>query len=68
MGEKDCDYMAIHDVDLFPLNLDLDYGYPEHGPYHVSASNLHPQPKYDAYIGGILIINNKHFRMVSAYF
>ena len=27
-GSPDCDYVALHDVDLMPLNPDLSYSYP----------------------------------------
>jgi hypothetical protein len=40
---KECDYMAMHDVDLLPLNTLLDYGYPFRGPFHVSTPELHPR-------------------------
>jgi len=36
------DYIAMHDVDLLPLNKDLSYDYPENGPFHVAAPHLHP--------------------------
>lgn len=51
----------MHDVDLLPLNDQLDYGYPEEGPYHVSTSGLHPEYNYPKFIGGILVINRNHF-------
>lgn len=37
------DYIAMHDVDLLPLNSNLKYDYPEKGPYHVAAPGLHPK-------------------------
>lgn len=40
---KESDYMAMHDVDLLPLNPKLDYGYPFRGPFHVSSPELHPR-------------------------
>ena len=58
---KECDYMAMHDVDLLPVNTDLDYRYPHLGPYHVSAPELHPRYHYKEFIGGILIVNKKHY-------
>lgn len=59
MGE--CDYMAMHDVDLLPLNQKLDYSYPVKGPFHVSSPGLHPEYNYSTFIGGILIINKQDF-------
>ena len=57
----DCDYMAMHDIDLLPLNDQLDYGYPATNAYHVSAPGLHPEYSYRTFIGGILIVNKQHF-------
>jgi xylosylprotein 4-beta-galactosyltransferase len=64
-SQKECDYMAMHDVDLIPLNTDLDYGYPRDGPYHVSAPDLHPKYHYKEFIGGILIVNKKNYIKVN---
>lgn len=58
---NECDYMAMHDVDLLPLNNLLDYSYPQNGPYHVSAPGLHPEYNYSKFIGGILIISKEDF-------
>ena len=58
---KECDYMVMHDVDLLPLNNQLDYSYPQNGLYHVSTSGLHPEYDYKTFIGGILIVNKKDF-------
>lgn len=40
------DYMAMHDVDLLPLNDNLKYDYPEKGPFHIAAPGLHPKYNY----------------------
>lgn len=50
------DYIAMHDVDLLPLNKNLSYTYPQQ-PFHLAAPNLHPRYHYDKFIGGILLIN-----------
>ena len=63
--EDNCDYMAMHDVDLLPLNDILDYSYPSYGPFHVSASGLHPDYNYKTFIGGILIISKQDFLKVN---
>jgi xylosylprotein 4-beta-galactosyltransferase len=39
---KGCDYVALHDVDLVPLNPALPYGYPGPDPMHIAAPTLHP--------------------------
>ena len=61
-----CDYIAMHDVDLLPLNMNLDYGYPVSGPYHVAAPELHPKYHYKTFVGGILLLTHEHYRKVSA--
>ena len=59
-----CDYVVMHDVDLLPLNDDLKYSYPDDGPVHISSPQLHPLYHYEKFVGGILMINNKHFEKV----
>lgn len=59
-----CDYIAMHDVDLLPMNSALTYEFPEEGPYHVAAPHLHPRYHYPTFIGGILLVNREHFRLV----
>ncbi|KAL3864202.1 hypothetical protein ACJMK2_005907 [Sinanodonta woodiana] len=65
LSHNECDYIAMHDVDLLPLNVNLSYSYPDKGPFHVSAPGLHPVYNYPTFIGGILLINNKHFEMIN---
>lgn len=59
------DYIAMHDVDLLPLNKDLKYTYPEEGPLHIAAPGLHPKYNYPSFIGGILLLKNEHFQLVN---
>lgn len=61
---NDTDYIAMHDVDLLPQNEDLDYGFPEEGPFHVASPELHPLYHYKTYVGGILLLTKKHYQMV----
>ena len=63
-AEEECDYFAMHDVDLLPANPAIKYSYPENGPYHVAAPELHPKYHYATFVGGILMLNNQHFRQV----
>ncbi|XP_057655176.1 xylosylprotein 4-beta-galactosyltransferase isoform X1 [Diorhabda carinulata] len=58
------DYIAMHDVDLLPLNPQLLYSYPEQ-PIHLAAPTLHPRYHYEKFIGGILLINKKQFELVN---
>uniref|UniRef100_UPI003AB0E038 beta-1,4-galactosyltransferase 7 isoform X1 n=1 Tax=Centroberyx gerrardi TaxID=166262 RepID=UPI003AB0E038 len=60
---NDTDYLAMHDVDLLPLNDALDYGFPEDGPFHVASPELHPLYHYKTYVGGILLLTKKHYHM-----
>lgn len=62
---NNCDYIAMHDVDLLPLNKDLYYGFPERGPFHVSAPFLHPKYHYKTFVGGILIMSLAQFEKVN---
>eukprot|EP00055_Hartaetosiga_balthica_P013052 m.65459 g.65459 ORF g.65459 m.65459 type:complete len:404 (+) comp8153_c0_seq3:84-1295(+) len=59
-----CDYIALHDVDLLPLNDKLDYSYPEM-PMHISAPHLHPIYRYKEFVGGILLLNAKQFKQIN---
>ena len=63
--KNNCDYIAMHDVDLLPLNKDLYYGFPEKGPFHVSAPFLHPKYHYATFVGGILMMSLAQFERVS---
>ncbi|KAF7996378.1 hypothetical protein HCN44_002010 [Aphidius gifuensis] len=49
--KKNFDYIAMHDVDLLPINDNLSYKYPLDGPFHVSAPELHPRYHYKTFIG-----------------
>lgn len=56
------DYIAMHDVDLFPLNPALDYHYPPTGHVnHIAAPHLHPRYHYASFVGGILLITKEDF-------
>ncbi|NXA46324.1 B4GT7 galactosyltransferase, partial [Nothocercus julius] len=60
---NDTDYIAMHDVDLLPLNEQLDYGFPEEGPFHVASPELHPLYHYKTYVGGILLLTKQHYEL-----
>ncbi|RMB96616.1 hypothetical protein DUI87_26681 [Hirundo rustica rustica] len=61
---NDTDYIAMHDVDLLPLNEHLDYSFPEAGPFHVASPELHPLYHYSTYVGGILLLTKQHYELV----
>ncbi|XP_011569357.3 beta-1,4-galactosyltransferase 7 [Plutella xylostella] len=59
------DYIAMHDVDLLPLNPDLKYDYPAYGPLHISSPKTHPKYHYSTFIGGILLVKKEHYELVN---
>lgn len=59
------DYIAMHDVDLLPLNDHLQYDYPNEGPYHVAAPELHPKYDYKTFVGGILLVKCEQFETLN---
>lgn len=63
--KNDYDYLAMHDVDLLPLNVHLKYNYPDSGPIHISSPQTHPKYHYDTFIGGILLVKREHYEMVN---
>lgn len=65
---NDTDYIAMHDVDLLPLNEELDYSFPTAGPFHVASPELHPLYHYSTYVGGILLLTKQHYQMVNHNF
>lgn len=60
-----CDYLAMHDVDLLPLNPKLNYSYPEKGPFHIASPELHPKYHYSTFVGGILLLTKEQFELVN---
>eukprot|EP00041_Stephanoeca_diplocostata_P014773 m.278972 g.278972 ORF g.278972 m.278972 type:complete len:425 (+) comp19794_c0_seq1:186-1460(+) len=64
MAERSCDYIAMHDVDLLPLNPNLSYTYPRH-TMHLASPKIHPLYHYPKFIGGVFIIKNEDFRLVN---
>jgi len=64
-SEGACDYIAMHDVDLMPLNDALKYSYPENGPFHIASPNLHPRYHYKTFVGGILLLQREHFLKIN---
>lgn len=66
VSKKDCDYVAMHDVDLLPRNNDLSYRFDvvKDGPHHLASPELHPNYHYPKFVGGILLMQSKHFELV----
>lgn len=59
------DYMAMHDVDLLPVDPRLSYKFPLNGAFHLSSPSLHPLYHYDSFVGGIFIISHKNFERIN---
>ncbi|KAK3094815.1 hypothetical protein FSP39_006563 [Pinctada imbricata] len=64
-SRSDCDYIAMHDVDLIPVNPNITYPYPESGPFHVASPELHPLWHYPKFVGGILLLTRDDFTQVN---
>ncbi|VDK57694.1 unnamed protein product [Anisakis simplex] len=61
-----CDYLVMHDVDLLPLNDQLNYSYPGFGVVrHISSPQYHPKYNYTKFIGGILMLTLHDYKMVN---
>ncbi|PIK55740.1 putative beta-1,4-galactosyltransferase 7 [Apostichopus japonicus] len=67
MSKKDCDYIAMHDVDLLPRNNELSYRFDvvKEGPHHLASPELHPNYHYKKFVGGILLMQSQHFELVN---
>lgn len=64
-SQAECDYIAMHDVDLLPVNQELSYRYPvKRGPFHIASPELHPRYHYTTFVGGILLIRREDFLLV----
>ncbi|XP_053694920.1 beta-1,4-galactosyltransferase 7 [Sabethes cyaneus] len=59
------DYIAMHDVDLLPMNDNLKYEYPADGPLHISGPEFHPKYHYPTFIGGILLLRVEHYQALN---
>lgn len=60
------DYVVMHDVDLLPLNSQLQYKYPGLGhAMHIASPQLHPKYHYDTFVGGILLLTTDDFHQLN---
>lgn len=65
LSRNECDYVAIHDVDLLPLSAALDYGYPAADVVHLSPPGLHPKYHYAGFFGGVVVVTRRAFERVN---
>ena len=66
--ELGCDYIALHDIDMLPV--DVDYSYPEH-PTHL-ATNFYAGDKklglhFEKYFGGVTMFRLEDFERINGY-
>ncbi|XP_057379437.1 uncharacterized protein LOC130701472 [Daphnia carinata] len=60
------DYIAMHDVDLLPVNPQLKYVFPGDGfALHIASPKLHPKYHYETFVGGILILTINDFKKLN---
>lgn len=67
--EDGCDYIAWHDVDMLPLDLDCDYSYPEEVPIHIATklSKYGYSMGYEQYFGGVIIFTKDQVEKTNGY-
>lgn len=65
MSVLECDYLAMHDVDLLPLNPLLDYRYPDNHVFHLASPDLHPMYHYKTFVGGVLLLKHSDFERIN---
>ena len=59
------DYIAMHDVDLLPMNDKLPYSYPDDRiAMHLASPNLHPIYHYKNFIGGVMLLQSRDFETI----
>lgn len=64
-----CDYVAFHDVDMIPI--DVDYSYSE-TPTHLSSKFISKDPNFkrivfDEYFGGVTLFPIEMFEVINGY-
>ncbi|XP_065219504.1 beta-1,4-galactosyltransferase 7-like isoform X2 [Planococcus citri] len=67
---QDCDYLALHDIDLLPLSDDISYAYPGDTVLHMKkVDNTISGFEYDPLIfaGGILLISIEQYTRVNGF-
>lgn len=67
--EDGCDYIAWHDVDMYPNDLSCDYSYPEKTPIHIATklSKYSYSMGYEQYFGGVVLFNKEQVEKTNGY-
>ena len=64
-----CDYIAWHDVDMIPFDINCDYSYPEKAPVHIATklSKYKYEIGYDQYFGGVVLFTKEQVMKTNGY-
>ena len=63
-----CSMIALHDVDLLPIDDTLKYEHFGRHPYHLIPFWMHPvYYTYSKYIGGAIIISRESYRLINGF-
>jgi hypothetical protein len=64
-----CDYIAWHDVDMIPFDINCDYSYPDKTPTHIATklSKYKYEIGYDQYFGGVVLFTKEQVEKTNGY-
>ena len=64
-----CDYIAWHDVDMIPFDINCDYSYPNKTPVHIATklSKYKYEIGYDQYFGGVVLFTKEQVEKTNGY-
>ncbi|VDM34580.1 unnamed protein product [Hydatigera taeniaeformis] len=63
-----CSMVALHDVDLLPIDDALRYEHFGRHPYHLIPYWMHPlYYAYSSYIGGAIIISRESYKLINGF-
>lgn len=63
-----CSMIALHDVDLLPIDDDLKYEHYGRYPYHLIPYWMHPlYYAYSRYTGGAIIISRESYKLINGF-
>ena len=67
--EDGCDYIAWHDVDMIPFDINCDYSYPGKTPVHIATklSKYKYEIGYDQYFGGVVLFTKEQVEKTNGY-
>lgn len=66
--ELDCDYIALHDVDMLPLEVDYSWvNRPTHLSTHFISDVGERRELFDTYFGGVTLFPLSHFFEINGY-